>query len=167
MTIQVNQWAHRHNDSPRRKPAGPPRSRDWGEVLPCWYECLFEVFSDDVLLREVLGMGVFDEVFGSVQKGGRDSVADDEEFRKKFPILACMMFDTPKIEGKRRQPCTLTIVAEDGMIKGGLRDRDRELSLWVSANGVSEVFVSLEEALTQRPVAWRRSGGNWQKNRQA
>lgn len=101
-------------------------------------------------------MSIFEDVFGQSGKVDRDRVLDDAAFQKQFPILYEMMTATPTIEGKRRKVCTLTIVCEDGMAKAGLKDRDRDLSLWVSAQSLGGVFTALEEALTARPVAWRR-----------
>jgi hypothetical protein len=132
------------------------KGHDWGEVWPCWYCSLQAIFDEDDLLERYLYMSIFEDVFGQTGKVDKDRVLDDGAFQKQFPILYEMMTGTPSIEGKRRRVCTLTLVCEDGMAKGGLKDRDRDLSLWVSAQSLGEVFTALEEALTARPVAWRR-----------
>jgi len=102
-------------------------------------------------------MSVFDDVFGKPRSEENDTAADDSQFRERYPVLAVMLFDTPVLGKKRRAPATLTIVCEDGVVKAGLRDRDREMSLWVSSETVGGVFAALEEALGERPVRWKKS----------
>lgn len=101
-------------------------------------------------------MAKFDDIFGGAGKGESDYVFEDQAFRDRYPILFELLASTEKVEGKRRKPCTLTLVAEDGLVKCGLKERDRNLSLWTSSETVGGVFAALEEALGERPVRWRK-----------
>lgn len=122
----------------------------------CCVLYLWEWFDDRTYLDEVMGMAKFDDIFGGAGKGESDYVFVDESFQRQFPVLYELLASTEKVEGKRRKACTLTLVAEDGVVKCGLRERDRNLSLWTSSETVGGVFVALEEALGERPVKWRK-----------
>lgn len=120
-------------------------------VLYCW-----EWFDDHTYLHEVMGMAKFDDIFGGAGKAESDLVFEDQSFAEKFPTLYLLLASSEVVNGKRRKTCTLTIVAEDGVVKCGLKERDRNLSLWTSSESVGGVFTALEEALGERPVKWRR-----------
>jgi len=118
---------------------------------------LQDMFPEDFILSEVLVMPVDPSVFGAVGAASSDIAMEDEEFRRSYPVLAALLFDATTTSGSRRQTATLTIVCEDMVVKAGLRDRQMNASLWVSSKTVGGVFGVLEEALMQRPVAWRRN----------
>lgn len=143
------------------KRAGNRQSRHikiqpWDRIDPSTMSVLEYIFSASDVLVRYFGMSEFDDIFGVVGKAQKDTAVDDQKFMEQYPILSALLTKTPTIEGKRRQTATLTIVCEDGMAKAGVRDRDRDVSLWVSAPTVLGTFTALEEALTARPVAWRR-----------
>jgi hypothetical protein len=132
-------------------------SRAWAERIEmCWASdvpapYVLETFGEDI------HMGLLDDVFGNVRKSGGDRAADDPALSKLFPSLAEMMMATPTKDGKRRTVSTVTLVCEDGVWKAGLRDRDHAVSLWVSGDGLQGALGALEKALTERPVAWRKT----------
>lgn len=113
-------------------------------------------FTTHEVLERWFGMGVFEDVFGVVGKESTDAAAEDSGLEKRFPVLSLMLMGTPMLQGKRRKTATMTVVCEDGQFKLGLRDRDRDVSLWVSAGTLDGAMTTLEEALNARPVAWRR-----------
>ena len=121
-----------------------------------WLQTLEVYYSPQGYLTEYMYMSIFEDVFGVVGKESTDVAAEDSGFEKAYPILFQMLTGTPMINGKRRKTCTMTQVCEDGMWKLGLRDRDRDVSLWVSGETNGKAMAALEEALTARPVAWRR-----------
>lgn len=87
-----------------------------------------------------------------------DWAAQDAEFAATHPLACELLTSREKIQGDiRRQVCTTTIVAEDGVWKLGLRERDTQMSLWVSATTMAGCWDALERALSRQPVEWRRS----------
>ncbi len=129
---------------------------DYGDVLESEVAAMWTVLSDFEFLERYLHMSIWDDVFGVAGKVDAESVLEDSGFSKQYPVLAAMLTETPTINGRRRKVCTLTIVCEDGQAKGGLKDRDRDLSLWVSCPSIGGLLAALEEALNERPVSWRR-----------
>ena len=100
---------------------------------------------------------VLDRVFAQQTTNLDGHAAADPGLVQSAPILYELMTAIPVVNGKARQTATLTIVAEDGVWKGGVRDRDHSLSLWVSAESLGGVVDALERALEATPVAWRRT----------
>jgi hypothetical protein len=122
-------------------------------ALENWYEWV----GDEVVLQEILGMGVLSDVFGkSVAPAGTGQL-EDADFSANFPVLYALMTFIIDDAGKSRQTCTLTLVCEDGAVKAGLRERNHEMSLWVTCRSLGGVFAALEEALGERPVAWKKT----------
>lgn len=110
-------------------------------------------------------MDVLRNVFRSVSVGERDWQADDAGLRETHPVLFELLCATPKEGGRRRTVATLTLVAEDGVWKGGIRDRDHAVSLWVSAETFGGVLDVLETQLTGVSVPWRKSPEAQSRNR--
>ncbi len=81
--------------------------------------------------------------------------ADDEHLGKTHPAILLMLTATADDGGKPRKTSTLTVVAEDGLFKGGLRDRENEASLWRSAKTFEGLLGALEDALTSGEADWR------------
>ena len=131
----------------------PPRYRDDELCVDGVSPIPWQVVSFD----EDAYMGLLDDVFGRLQPQGQDCQAEDATMAEEMPTLLALMTSTALVDGKRRQTCTLTIVAEDGTWKGGVRDRDHNVSLWVSSGTLWGVLESLEKALGERPVRWRRN----------
>ena len=102
-------------------------------------------------------MGVLDDVFAVVPGGVRERTAEDASFSKRCPSLFEMLTASPSVNGRRRMVSTMTVVAEDGVWKAGLRDRDHAVSLWTSGSTLQEALDALERALQERPVAWRKT----------
>lgn len=127
----------------------------------------WEMFSpavDDAFYMEVcMGLNAFDDIFGGAGKKGATCALFDEDFQKQYPILFILMTSTEPEAGKPRQVCTMTIVCEDGVVKAGLRERDRALSLWTSCASLGGVFAALEEACNEKPSRWRRLDAKWKK----
>ena len=133
----------------------------YGEVLFCEHAVLQAYFLEDELLEVYMGMKTFDDVFGTAGKDGGDAVVTDANFSAAYPVLAMLLMATPMVNGKRRRTATMTTVCEDGQVKLGLRDRDRNVSLWVSGGSFTESLTALEDALNAPVVAWRRIDTEW------
>ena|ERR1039457_1111512 len=114
------------------------------------------VFGEKAFLLEYMQMGRFHDVFNGQSKAGAVTAVNDADFEKQFPTLAALMTLQVDDDQQPRKVCTLTIVCEDGQVKAGINERDRGLSLWTSSQTLGGVFAALEEALGQRPVAWRK-----------
>jgi len=91
----------------------------------------------------------------------------DQAFAGTYPALFEFMTCT-QFDGKPRQTSTVTLVAEDGLFKAMLNDRENNQSLWVTAERHDEVFLVLESTLQAEPVRWRpnRSQGTYTRQPQ-
>lgn len=115
-------------------------------------------------------MSVFDRVFGTVGQATSDRAAVDDGFAKDYPTLFEMLTFQGKVNGVVRKTCTMIVVCEDGQWKLGLKERDRDVSLWLSGETFVGALMSLEDALNAPVVAWRRPvestrGGGRTQNR--
>ena len=108
-------------------------------------------------------MGVFKDVFGSMSQCTGTQAVVDPDFQDKHPILYVLLTSTVDDDGKRRQVCTLNLVCEDGMVKVGLRERDRGMSLWTSSETIDGAFAALDVALAETPSRWRKV--DWKQGR--
>lgn len=106
-------------------------------------------------------MDVFADAFQGQEPESADRVCIDAKLAESYPVLNEFLTATPMLNGKRRKVATLNVVYEDGRCKVGLRERDRELSLWVSAESLGDALKALEEALNERPVQWRKVNGDY------
>lgn len=145
--------------SSRRKHHHAPL-RHWEfEDTPAHIDQLRSLFGEADFLMEYLNMGSFKELLGTHNAPDSTVAVDDLEFQKQFPLLFLLLASRLDDDNKPRLTCTLTIVCEDGQVKCGINERNMNLSLWTSSERVGGVFAALEEALSERPVKWRRS--NW------
>lgn len=129
-----------------------PSDKDLASSL----EAVWAVFDSESFLQEYMYMSAFEGVFPDKRTEESDTVLDDLQFAERWPILCSLLTATPVIQGKRRRVATMTWVCEDGVAKAGIKDRDHDLSLWVSSTSILGCLEALEEALTERPVRWRR-----------
>jgi hypothetical protein len=81
--------------------------------------------------------------------------AEDAAMGHDFPAIVLLMTATVDDDGKPRQTATLTIVCEDGLWKGGIRDRDANASLWRSGATLKALFESLEAQMQSGQAEWR------------
>lgn len=102
-------------------------------------------------------MASFKELLNGQGKTVGEMAVEDPQFGELFPQLYVLMAKNTDDDGKPRIPCTLTIVCEDGQVKCGVNERNYHLALWTSSATLGGAFQSLEEALAQRPVPWRKT----------
>lgn len=100
-------------------------------------------------------MSVFSKAFASIQTGEAKVLFDDAEFAEQYPTLFTFMAQETDDAGKPRQTSTLLLLVEQGQAKGCLKERDHDVSLWVSAGSILGVLAALEKGLNASPVAWR------------
>lgn len=137
----------------------------WDVVDECSLQCLEEWFSSCSYLEVYMGKASWDNVFGGTTPASTTAAVEDPAMAEMYPTLCMMMTETPVLSGKKRQTCTLALVAEDGMFKAGLRDRDRMMSIWVSSPTWEGLWDALESALTQEPPPWRKIDPKYAKPR--
>ena len=133
----------------------------YGDVSPSSTAVVLAVLYDEVFIERWSGMSVFEDAFVGSEPVSEDRVVIDERLQRDFPVLAEFLTATPIIGGKRRRVATVNIVYEDGQCKMGLRERDKDVSLWVSAPSMGEALRALEEALNERPVRWRKVNADY------
>lgn len=133
------------------------RIESWDRVEPCGLIVLWSYFSDDEVLFGVFGMSRIQEALGGAKKSATDPAAADPQFAATYPTLSDFMISHEVIDGRPRQTSTMIVVCEEGLWKLGLRERDRNVSLWVSGVTMEDAMLALEAALNEPVVAWRRS----------
>jgi hypothetical protein len=99
-------------------------------------------------------------VFSTALRGLKDDVKVgkflDIDFAKRWPVLHQFLVADVDDDGKPRQTSTLLILVESAQVKGCLKDRDHDVSLWKSSSSILGVFTALEEGLTAESVEWRQ-----------
>jgi len=132
------------------------RFHSYGELAECEAHVWTSRYSDDELLFEVFDMAIPANVFGRASEAVPTHTARDAAFAGLYPVLAEMLTYQGVQTKDFRQTCTLIIVCEDDQWKLGLKERDRNVSLWVSGATLAEALAALEMALGAPVVAWRR-----------
>lgn len=102
-------------------------------------------------------MSAISKALGGAVRGASEPAAVDPALAKAYPVLSEFLTSHEVVDGKPRQTSTLIMVCEEGLFKAGLRERDRDVSLWVSAPTWGGVYQAMEKALNEPQVAWRRS----------
>lgn len=72
------------------------------------------------------------------------------------PAIHAFMTELVLPNGAPRSPCSLLVVAEDGMVKAALLDRDTEQSLWASGDSLGSALAALEGRASDPGADWRR-----------
>lgn len=110
--------------------------------------------------------GIGDEVAAFLRRatavpGGTDGdkTFPDPKFAKDWPALYEYMTLTKWPEGGDRKPCSLTLFAEDGSLKGCLSEKNDGLVLFCAGKTLVTMLNALEGLLTAQDTPWRKSGG--------
>lgn len=82
----------------------------------------------------------------------------DEEFARRYPAINEFITLRRCDDGTARTPATLLLLAEDGVFKVCLNDRQEAASTWASAPSVDEAMEALEGLLATGEAVWRASG---------
>lgn len=114
------------------------------------------LFGEEDYLQRYMQMATFKDVLNGQTTAKGSPAVDDMQFASQFPVCYMFMALTVDDDGKPRQPATITIVCEQGMVKVGINERNLGLSLWTASATLGGAFGALEEALTERPVRWRK-----------
>jgi len=133
------------------------KRREWDENdSTLLHDEMRVLFGEHKYLQEYMSMGVFKDLLNGQGKRTTGVAVDDDGFAQNFPCLHALMCGLVDDDGSPRQTATLTIVCEDGQVKVGINERNHHLSLWTSSASLGGAFASIEGALTERPVAWRK-----------
>lgn len=117
-------------------------------------------------INERNAMGIFDDAFNNGEAGTMGQAFSDPEFARSYPTLHAYLTRLDDDAGKKRITATVMIFCEDGVAKGALRERNHDLTLWMTSSSILGLFEALEEALKKRPIEWRKNnpkGGAWRK----
>lgn len=88
-------------------------------------------------------------------QGQQVGSVERDEIATLCPTLWEYMTATTWDDGSARLPSSLLLFAQDGMLKGMLRDRDAGLCLWVAGSSISGLLGVLEAALLDPQTEWR------------
>jgi len=122
----------------------------------CMHAMLLQGLDYTLLMPEDIVMLKLSSL-GPRKQGSGAPAAKDADFEDRFPCINILMTATVDDAGKPRQPCTLNLVCETGLFKGGLRDKDSNSSLWRSAPTFSGLLEALEKALETGEADWRET----------
>ncbi len=102
-------------------------------------------------------MGSFSKMFGKAVVKNTECAAEDPEMAKRFPNITLLMTALIGDDGKPRATATLTVCCEDGVWKGGLKERDYQMSLWRSGNTLEDLLRALETCLEDGSAEWKKT----------
>lgn len=115
------------------------------------------LFGETAYISEYCAMAKFADMFGKRVQAEVGVAAADPVLAEKFPCLWMLLAYTQDDEGKKRQTGVLTVLAEDGQVKVGIRDRDKLVSLWRGSPTLQGALESIERALAGGEADWRKT----------
>jgi len=80
---------------------------------------------------------------------------DDKEFRKEMPALAEYLYATVDTDGRPRKTGTINIFVQEGRVKAFYTDKQNNVQVAATADGVLDVLRCLDEMLRGSDVPWR------------
>jgi hypothetical protein len=94
---------------------------------------------------------------GDKRVGGGSVLAspDQDPVVASYPVLWSFLVQTAWEDGTQRQPGSMLVFSQDGMLKGMLRDRDDGTCLWVAARGLQHLLDVMEGSLSDPGADWR------------
>lgn len=98
---------------------------------------------------------------GAVRLQPNEPAAQDGVVGLRFPATVEWLTVRQWEDGSKRQTGTVMVLAEDGVWKAWLHDRDGARSCWLSAGGLIDLAALIELTLETGEGSWRpdRSGG--------
>lgn len=90
-----------------------------------------------------------------VGRGDLLFVAEDRELEQRMPGLFEFLSLARWDDGSPRVPGTVLLMAQDGVYKAWLNDRDCDRSAFLSAPGIAELLLSVNDHLVADTVPWR------------
>lgn len=87
----------------------------------------------------------------------------DSGWSEAHPCLCGFLTHLTYDDKSPRQTGTLTVFLDEGILKAVLKDRDQSLVLFRSARTLEDLFLALEEALSEGADDWRPD--HWRKKR--
>lgn len=85
----------------------------------------------------------------------------DEEFIASFPTLYAWLCDVKWDDGVARQPGTMLLCVDAGVLKVWLNDKALSRSAWLSGDSLAGLLAAVESGLRDETLAWRpvKAGG--------
>lgn len=78
-----------------------------------------------------------------------------------FPTLWAYLSDTVWSDGSARSTSTITVFAEDGLVKLCLNDREGKRTCWSTGTSLEESAEALEQRLAAGTAEWRGIKPKW------
>jgi hypothetical protein len=79
----------------------------------------------------------------------------DQAACKELPYIVAFLSQTVWEDGKDRKPGSILVVADGGLWKCWVNDRDALLSAWVSADTLLDLLSAVERGLAGDALSWR------------
>jgi hypothetical protein len=92
----------------------------------------------------------------SVGESGSPASWDGEPWSKRYPTLLEFLCVVKWEDGSVRQSGTVTLMAEDGLFKAAMNDRDAGVSCFVSGKSPGSLLEAMEKGLVTGSLEWRR-----------
>lgn len=86
---------------------------------------------------------------------GVPAVVSDPELVSSRPTLAEYLYSVQYPDGSPRKSSSMTIFAQEGVIKAVLKDPDNERALWASGDTLDDLLDNLECMLDSDTTVWR------------
>jgi hypothetical protein len=82
---------------------------------------------------------------------------DDPEWARTYPQLHAFLFDTTWADGSKRDPGSLVLFAQDGVLKACLNDKGVGRVAFVSGVSWDGLIGLVEQGLSDETLDWRQS----------
>lgn len=99
----------------------------------------------------------------SSASGGPPRAAVDLEFRRRWPTLASYVLDVTWEDGSRRETATVTVFAEDGLLKASINDRAGKRTAFMAGETLDGLLDRLDTGLEEEKLDWRPWKGDKRK----
>jgi len=81
----------------------------------------------------------------------------DEDFMLTYPKLAAGLCDPWWDDGKPREPWSIKVQMKDDAVLFTITDKESKLVAFTTSEGFIEGLVSIEKALEEGGLSWRKS----------
>jgi len=102
---------------------------------------------------------------GGADAKGVNEPFPDSDWLKRFPVLCPFLSDFWWDDGEQREPCSLSVKVQDGLILVSLSDRELERGLYRTGRDVRSAIEALEKALAGGGADWRPWKTDYRKER--
>lgn len=138
------EWAHLYHQGPYGSPDGAASVRMVRHAAAVNLDAM-RLAADTLMERP-------NKASATPMSPGRPS---DPQAEQRWPQLWEYLTTTVYGDGSPREPSSLLVFLQDGMVKGMLRDKDGDRCLWIAHKGLLGLLDTLDTQLGEPEPDWR------------